>query len=111
MADVNRVGGALITPINVTWIPLSATSIHHVVATSESDVGTDMAENAFYVFTATCDCYIKQGVAAGNASAGDGSMMVPRGMPLLLDAAQGRKLSTLGLTAGVATLQRVVPMV
>lgn len=96
-------------PILATWVPVPGDSIYLAATTAEADFGTDMSTNSFYVFTCFADCFIKQGVAAGNASAGDGSMAVPRGLPVLLDSRKGRKLSVICEgAAGKATLQRVV---
>lgn len=94
-------------PILATWVPVSGDSLYLAVTTSEQDFGSDMDADEFYVFTAFCDCFIKQGLTAQNASAGAGSMAVPRGQPVLLDASLGRKLSVIGETAGKATLQKV----
>jgi hypothetical protein len=79
-----------------------------VTSTSAELAGTTMVAAGLYVLTCDVDCYVKQG-AAPTASAADGSMLVPAGMPLLIDGAQGAKLAVIrkGSADGVCTLQRM----
>ncbi len=89
-------------------VPVAGTSDHQSVGASEVDFDTTMAAGEHYIFTCSTDCYIKQGAAPVAATAGDASMLVPAGLPVLIEGAQGAKLSVIRRAAdGVATLQRV----
>lgn len=87
-------------------VPVAGSSAKVTVEATEEDFGTTMANGELYVFTADVDARIKQGAAPLAATAGDGSMFVKAGMPVLIDGNQGAKLSVLRKdTDGVATLQ------
>jgi hypothetical protein len=89
-------------------VPVAGTSEYLAVTTGDQDITTAMAAGELWLFTANVDCYIKQGAAAPiTASAADGSMLVPAGMPVLIDANEGAVLSVLGTAAGLATLQKM----
>lgn len=95
-------------PLNGMLIPVAGTSDFQSVTSSEVDFDTTMASGEHYLFTCSTGCYLKQGAAPVAASAADGSMYVPAGLPVLIDGAQGAKLSVIRESAdGVATLQRV----
>lgn len=107
MADLNRSGR--IGPLLGMLVPVAGSSDFQAVVTAAAELaGTTMVATGLYVFTCDVDCYVKQG-AAPTASAADGSMLVPAGMPLLIDGAQGAELSVMrkGSVDGVATLQRM----
>jgi hypothetical protein len=89
-------------------VPVAGTSDRQAVATAEVDFDTSMADGEIYVFTCDVDCYVKQGEAPVTATAGDGSMFVKAGMPLVIDGREGAKLSVIRKdTDGAATLQRM----
>jgi hypothetical protein len=107
---LNRAGqnGAL----QAMLVPIAGSSDFKAVATTETDFDTTMAAGETYVFTCDTDCYIKQGTAPIAASAADGSMFVPAGMPVLIDGGQGPNLSVIRKSAdGVATLQKLAVLV
>lgn len=87
-------------------VPISTDSKYLGVTTASQDIITTMEPGERYVFTSTVDCYIEQG-AAPTAAASDGSFLVPAGMPVVIDGAEGAELAVLGLVAGVATLTRM----
>lgn len=107
MADLNRAGK--IGPLLGMLVPVAGSSdFQGVTDTSAELAGTTMVVTGLYVFTCDVDCYVKQG-ATPTAAAADGSMLVPAGMPLLIDGAQGAELAVIrkGSSDGVCTLQRV----
>lgn len=109
MATVNRYGGAYGSDLHAQWIPVVGSSIYLAVTTADQDFG-DMAANTHYIFTATVAVAIKQGTAAPvTAAFASGSMVVPAGLPVLIDSADGVVLACIGAAAGHATLQKVKP--
>lgn len=103
---LNRIGR---TGPLLMLIPIAGSSDLKVVAGTETDFDTAMAVTDLFVFTCDIDAYIAQGAAPVAASAADGSMFVPAGMPVVIDGAQGAKLSVIrkGAADGVATLQKM----
>ncbi len=104
---INRAG--YIGPLQAMLVPLAGTSDFQAVTTPAAQLaGTTMVATDLYVFTSSVDAWVKQG-SNPTASAGDGSMFVPAGMPLLIDGAQGAKLSVLrvGASDGVCTFQKM----
>jgi len=91
-------------------VPVAGDSEYLAVTTGDQDIITDSGTTETWVYTANVDTFVKQGTGTVTASAADGSMFVPAGMPVLIDGAQGAVVSVLGLAAGHATLQRVVAM-
>lgn len=87
-------------------VPVAGSSDKQTLDT-ELDFDTTMAAGELYIYTADQDSYILQGTTP-TAAASDGSMLVPAGMPVLIDGGQGAKLSCIKkTTAGVATLQKM----
>lgn len=105
---LNRYGK--IGPALVMLVPVAGTSKYLAVTDTAAVIQADMTEAGVYVFTADVDCYIKQG-ADPTASAANGSMLVSAGMPVVIDGAQGAKLSVVRKAdSGVATLQKVAAL-
>ena len=100
----NRIGKA--GSLAGILVPIAGTSDFKVVAAAETDFDTTLTATGVYLFTCDIDCYIKQGAAPVAASAGDGSLFVPAGIPVVIDGAQGAKVSVIrkGSSDGVATL-------
>lgn len=75
-------------------------------------VGAASAQNTIsmlagfdYLFVSDCSCYLAQG-ANPTASSADGSMLVPPGVPLLLQGRNGAKIAVIqsGGTGGNCSL-------
>lgn len=87
--------------------PIAATSDRQTVTSSSVQFDTTMTVKQLFIYTCDTDSYIKQG-ANPTASAADGSMFVPAGLPIVIDGFQGAKLATIRKSAdGVATLQQM----
>lgn len=107
---LNRIGR--VGPVDAYLVPVAGSSDFKAVAAAETDFDTTMAVTETFVFTCDTDCYIAQGAAPVAASAADGSMFVPAGQPVLIDGAQGAKLSVIRKAVdGVATLQKLAALV
>ncbi len=107
---LNRFGS--IGPLAAMLVPLVASSDRQVCqASSGASVAFDtaLAVKELFVFTCTVDCYLRQHATAATAAPSDGSMLVPAGLPILLDGAQGASVAAIavGTTAGVMTLQKM----
>lgn len=104
--SLNRLGYSGL--LNVMLVPIAGSSEYKAVGSVSAPVNdTALDATGIYVFTANVDCYIKQG-AAPIASAADGSQLVPAGMPVLIDGAEGAFLSAIqGPAAGDATIQKM----
>jgi hypothetical protein len=88
-------------------VPVAGSSDQKAIIVTPVQFDTAMAVTEMFLFTCSTACYIAQG-ANPTASAGDGSMFVPANEPVLIDGAQGAKLSVIRQTAdGVATLQEM----
>lgn len=73
-----------------------------------SGIGAAMTAGKLYIFTATTDCWLKQGPATPVASKGAGSMFVQKGIQVLIDGAQGPVLAMIqDVAGGNANLQQV----
>lgn len=105
---LNRAGG--VGPLAGMLVPVAGSSDFLAVGATEADTSLTLTAADLYVLTCDIDCYFKQGAAPVAAEAADGSMYVPAGMPILIDGAQGAKVSLIrkGSSDGVATLQKMV---
>ena len=95
--------------INIFPVPVPGTSAHISVTDAAAKFSTVMAAGEAWLFTASIDCYIKQGTSDVTASAADGSTLVAAGAGVVIEGALGAYLSALrvGSTSGVATLTQV----
>lgn len=107
MAGLNRAGGY--GHVLGMLVPIAGSSDFMAVGSGEADTSLTLAARDMYVFTCDIDCYIRQGTAPVAASAADGSMYVPAGMPVVIDGAQGANVSVIrkGASDGIATFQKV----
>lgn len=89
-------------------VPVAGSSDFKNVIVTEVDFDTTLVSGTFYLFTCDQDCYVKQGAAPVAASAADGSMLVPKGIPVVFDGSYGAKISVIRVnTDGNATLQEM----
>lgn len=63
-------------------------------ASSAQNSTISMATDGNYLFVSDVSCYLKQG-ANPTASSADGSMLVPAGVPLLLQGRNGAKIAVI----------------
>lgn len=104
-SQLNAAGG--FGPLNGLLIPVAGVSYFLSVTDTADDFTAEMEAGEHFIFTCTTDCYIAQGDTP-EAEAADGSMLVPRGLPILIDGAQGAVLSVIRVADdGAATLQQV----
>lgn len=88
-------------------VPVANSSDYKATTSGEVDFDTTMLSGTYYLFTCDQDCYIKQGTTPA-AGAADGSMYVPKGLPVVINGGYGPKLSVIRKdTDGSATLQEM----
>ncbi len=78
------------------------------VGAVSAQAGTTMTVASEYLFMSDSSCYLAQG-ANPTASAADGSMLVPAGVPVLLQGRNGAKIAVIqsGATGGNCSLTRI----
>lgn len=103
---LNRAGR--IGPLQALLVPVAGESYFLAVTNTAQDFDVEIGASETFVLTCDVDVYIRQSSGDEDASAADESMLVPAGMPVLIDGAQGDTLSIIRKASnGVSTLQRV----
>lgn len=80
-----------------------------VGAASAQNSTIAMTPAGSYLFMSDCSCYLQQGVSP-TASAADGSMLVPAGVPLILQGRNGAKIAVIqsGAVGGNCSLSLLI---